>query len=215
MAIKHLIDKSLENFKVYDLIYTQEEIMLIKNCDYLISFYEKYKDFAMVEGSTKFVNEKIYDKDDNFKCVNISLLKNANPDHKEIDIAFNFCLKSISSLAINYVQYMKKNFNKNYPPNYFELTNNIRILKYNVGENIEDHLDIGNMQRGIQNLGSCTINLNNDYEGGSFRFFSSKYKIDLGKGEGLFFPAEPTMLHGTDPVTKGSRYSLNCFLGIN
>ena len=29
----------------------------------------------------------------------------------------------------------------------------------------------------------------------------------------MIFPAEPIWIHGTDPVTKGTRYCINCFLG--
>jgi hypothetical protein len=39
-------------------------------------------------------------------------------------------------------------------------------LEYDVGQFIEDHSDIGSNIRA-----SCTLNLNEDYEGGDFRFF--------------------------------------------
>ena len=28
----------------------------------------------------------------------------------------------------------------------------------------------------------------------------------------MLFPAEPIWIHGTEPITKGTRYSINCFL---
>ena len=28
----------------------------------------------------------------------------------------------------------------------------------------------------------------------------------------MIFPAEPIWIHGTEPITKGVRYSINCFL---
>jgi hypothetical protein len=28
----------------------------------------------------------------------------------------------------------------------------------------------------------------------------------------MLFPAEPVWIHGTEPITKGARYSINCFL---
>ena len=31
-------------------------------------------------------------------------------------------------------------------------------------------------------------------------------------GDAIIFPAEPIWIHGTEPITKGSRYSINCFL---
>ena len=28
----------------------------------------------------------------------------------------------------------------------------------------------------------------------------------------MIFPAEPIWVHGTEPITKGTRYCINCFL---
>jgi hypothetical protein len=216
MAFKQLIDKKINEFKLIDTIYTHNNYVNKQNCDYLINFYEKYANFALPESSTKFVDGKTYNHQDTFKCVNISELYKSNKEHDEINIAYNFTMQLIGALCINYVSYMKSNFDKNFPSNMYRYTDNIRILKYGEHSNIEDHLDISDRNENnlIQVRGSCTINLNDDYEGGDFRFFGSRYKIKLKQGDGLFFPAEPTMIHGTDSVIKGTRYSLNCFVGI-
>ena len=86
-------------------------------------------------------------------------------------------------------------------------TDNIRIIKYGVGQSIKDHSDLEQLTRG-----SLTINLNDDYEGGEFRFFGGRLKVNLSAGEAMLFPAEPIWIHGTEPVTKGTRYCINCFL---
>ena len=28
----------------------------------------------------------------------------------------------------------------------------------------------------------------------------------------MIFPAEPIWIHGTEPITEGTRYAINCFL---
>ena len=84
---------------------------------------------------------------------------------------------------------------------------NIRILKYEKGQSIKDHIDVAGSIRA-----SCTLNLNEDYEGGEFRFFNGQEKISFKTGDALIFPAEPIWIHGTEPITKGVRYSINCFL---
>ena len=86
-------------------------------------------------------------------------------------------------------------------------TNNIRIIKYEVGQQIKDHSDVAENIRG-----SLTINLNDNYEGGEFRFFGGQVKVNLSAGEAMLFPGEPLWIHGTEPVTKGVRYAINCFL---
>ena len=57
-----------------------------------------------------------------------------------------------------------------------------------------------------------TDNLNEDYEGGEFRFFDGQIKESFKTGDAMIFPAEPIWIHGTEPITKGIRYSINCFL---
>jgi len=86
-------------------------------------------------------------------------------------------------------------------------TQNIRILKYGVGECIKDHTDVAENMRA-----SCTLNLNENYEGGEFRFFDGQIKETFKTGDAMLFPAEPIWIHGTEPIIKGTRYSINCFL---
>ena len=44
-------------------------------------------------------------------------------------------------------------------------------------------------------------------------FLMVKLKIYIYKtGDAMIFPAEPIWIHGTEPITKGIRYSVNCFL---
>ena len=103
--------------------------------------------------------------------------------------------------------YIRNNLCPTYENIFMNHTDNIRIIKYGIGESIKDHTDVGGTIRG-----SLTINLNDDYEGGEFRFFGGKVKISLSAGEAMLFPAEPLWIHGTEPVTKGARYTINCFL---
>ena len=103
--------------------------------------------------------------------------------------------------------YIKNNFFPSYKNIFMRHTDNIRIIKYEVGQSIKDHTDVDSNIRG-----SLTINLNDDYEGGEFRFFGGKVKLNLNAGEAMLFPAEPIWIHGTEPVTKGARYAINCFL---
>tara|TARA_R110000744_G_C19239713_1_gene549097 strand:- start:245 stop:910 length:666 start_codon:yes stop_codon:yes gene_type:complete len=83
----------------------------------------------------------------------------------------------------------------------------IRLMKYEKGAKIHAHTD-----HDPHVYGSCTFNLNDDYEGGGFVFFMGKYKYELKKGDALIFPADHYWVHEVKPITKGVRYSTNCFL---
>lgn len=57
-------------------------------------------------------------------------------------------------------------------------------------------------------LVSCSLNLNNDYEGGEFAFFDKGLKYKLNKGDVIMFPSTFMYPHEIMPVTKGTRYSI-------
>jgi hypothetical protein len=77
----------------------------------------------------------------------------------------------------------------------------------NVGTSIHQHSDHDSLT-----YGSCTINLNEDYEGGAFTFFKGRNKIDLKQGDAIVFPADYFWVHEVATITKGTRYAFNCFL---
>ena len=120
---------------------------------------------------------------------------------------FNLILKYLKIVLVNHAMYVRNNLCPTYENTFMTHTDNIRIIKYDVGQLIKDHSDV------TQNIrGSLTINLNDDYEGGEFRFFGGQVKVSLSTGEAMLFPGEPLWIHGTEPITKGARYAINCFL---
>jgi hypothetical protein len=190
---------------IRQLIYRQEKLITKNQCAYFIDFFEKHVDKSTTEGSIKYrIKEKIKHEEDNFLCLNLSKLHD-QPNFKEVsDIAFSL----ITTMILNYTQYLKLNISPAIVSSHMQKTNNIRIMRYELGQEIKDHLDIGNDNY----RASCTINLNSNYEGGEFSFFSSKHLLNLKEGEGIIFPAEQIWIHGVRPVTKGTRYAINCFL---
>jgi predicted 2-oxoglutarate/Fe(II)-dependent dioxygenase YbiX len=171
-------------------------------CQKIIDIFEKYPEFHFQEQSYKYKTQK--EEQDNFMCLNLSRIENPN---KEITYALNAAKKFISIMITNYVLHIQKNICPSFRNQFFLTTNNIRILRYKVGESIKDHSDVGPNTRA-----SCTLNLNEDYEGGEFRFFDGQKKETFKTGDSMIFPAEPIWIHGTEPITKGMRYSINCFL---
>ena len=190
---------------IRQLIYRKEKLITKNQCAYFIDFFEKHVDKSTTEGSTKYkVKEEIKDEEDNFLSLNLCKFYE-EPSFKEVaDVAFSL----ISTMLLNYTQYLKINITPAIVCEFMQKTNNIRIMRYKEGQGIKDHLDIGN----TNNRASCTINLNSNYEGGEFSFFSGKHLLNLKEGEGMVFPAEQIWIHGVRPVTKGTRYAINCFL---
>jgi len=82
-----------------------------------------------------------------------------------------------------------------------------RLMKYEKGSWIHPHVD-----HDIGIYGSCTINLNTDYKGGTFAFWGGLHKVELGLGDVMIWPADYFWVHEVEEITEGTRYSANCFL---
>ena len=194
--------------KISDLKYRINALVPKDVCKKIIDIFEKNSKLLEnngygTESSYKFKTGKI--EKDNFECLNLCAVENSN---KEIEYALNEAKKYIAIMITNYVLYIKtKKICPDFNNKLIKSSDNIRILKYNVGSYIGDHADVG------QNIrASCSLNLNEDYEGGEFRFFDGQIKESFKTGDAMIFPAEPIWIHGTEPVTKGTRYCINCFL---
>jgi len=191
------------NHKISDLKYRINGLVPKDVCQKIINIFEKYPELHVQESSYKFKTKK--EEMDNFICLNLSRIQNPNED---ILYALNEAKKYISIMIVNYVLYVRsKKISPTFNDTLIKSTFNIRILRYDVGQCIKDHSDVGGTIRA-----SCTLNLNENYEGGEFRFFDGQIKHSFKTGDGMIFPAEPIWIHGTEPVTKGTRYSINCFL---
>ena len=55
---------------------------------------------------------------------------------------------------------------------------------------------------------SCSLILNDDYEGGDFSFFGGKYIVPKKAGSVVVFPSNFCFPHAVKPVTKGNRHSI-------
>ena len=192
--------KRIQDLKIIDQIRLVPNVLSQEECQLLINYFEKNQQDAATESSGKIYENResgFYREEDNFAA----LLLNTDSE------ALRICLKGIKVCLINYLMFQKINFSKSLIPFFWSHTNNIRLLRYREGEEIKDHLDMND-----QNRMSCSINLNDNYEGGAFSFFHGKHKINLKQGQGMVFPAETIWVHGVEKITKGTRYSINCFL---
>jgi predicted 2-oxoglutarate/Fe(II)-dependent dioxygenase YbiX len=79
------------------------------------------------------------------------------------------------------------------------------LLKYSEGCFYTEHTD---SFKAIPRAVSCSIILNDDFEGGEFAFFNRDIKYKLEKGDALMFPSNFMYPHEVMPVTKGTRYSI-------
>ena len=79
------------------------------------------------------------------------------------------------------------------------------LLRYKSGDYIGQHIDAS--ARSPREL-SCSLILNDNYEGGEFAFFDKKLKFDLKKGDIIIFPSNFMFPHEVLPITSGVRYAI-------
>jgi Rps23 Pro-64 3,4-dihydroxylase Tpa1-like proline 4-hydroxylase len=188
--------------KIKDLKFHINKLVPEDVCKYFIDFYEKNNEFSVRENSYKFKTKKR--EEDNFKCINLT---DCSLKDKKFIEPLELAKRYVSIMITNYVLYIQKNICPTFDSKLISKSYNLRILKYEKGQFINDHCD-----HGINTRASCTLNLNKDYEGGQFRFFDGQIKHSFKTGDAMIFPAEPIWIHGTEPITQGVRYSINCFL---
>lgn len=79
------------------------------------------------------------------------------------------------------------------------------LLRYSDSAGYTQHIDnFTTFPRTV----SCSILLNDEFNGGEFFFFNKAYSVKLTAGSMLFFPSNFLFPHGVAPVTNGTRYSI-------
>jgi len=178
------------------LIFKKEKLLTDEECDFLVDTYNSHKSrtyleqcanaFTGVVQASSFLAQTLEENSEACDLV-----------HGKVNEMVNYFHDHIDSFKMFHVFRRDKFL---YPHKY-------RLLKYEMGTQIHPHSDFTD---GI--YGSCTINLNDNYEGGDFGFWGNKKKIKLKKGEALIFPADLYWVHEVNKIEKGVRYSTNCFL---
>ena len=77
------------------------------------------------------------------------------------------------------------------------------LYKGNEGGEVQEHIDHYDVYPRVL---SCSIILNDNYEGGDFYFFNGEYVIKKKQGSAIMFPSNFCFPHAVGPVSKGDRH---------
>lgn len=79
------------------------------------------------------------------------------------------------------------------------------LLRYTERGHYLEHVDVfSDAPRTL----SCSMALNDDFEGGEWVFFGGTVRFRVPAGAAVMFPSNFMFPHGIDKVTKGTRYSV-------
>lgn len=187
----------MSNILLSDLIYIKENCISNDQCDKIIEEYESRIEHAEQEIAYNPVNDRL--EPSTFQ--RIELIPNS--------VNFNIVHKATNEMIDEWINYLNtfKSFSTRQLKEVLRFSHLHRVLKYSEGQSIHAHTDFDETIHA-----SCTICLNDHYEGGDFVFWNGRYKLDLKKGDAAIWPADPFWVHEVLPVTKGSRYSTNTFI---
>lgn len=173
-------------------------IMVIKNivpdelCDAILAEYSNSNDWGATVVGDGRPNKKIRNCD-------------------TIQMSQEFTIKDSKERATLDVEVFKcaakciEEYNKKFVHAHVQEDTGYELLRYKKGEFYIQHVD-SFLQ--APRLVSCSMHLNDDYEGGEFAFFNRELKYKLNKGDVLMFPSTFMYPHEVMPVVEGTRYSI-------
>ena len=183
-------------FDITKLALKIPNFLSINECNQLIQeFNDKETESIQENNVDRNTKERVFN---NYQALTI------NPN----SINFNLVKQKTKEVIDIYLNYLNStNFFSIDLGGMLRYSHKYRILKYKEGSSINAHSDHTDYT-----YGSISFNLNDDYEGGEFKFFNGNYTVPLKQGDALIFPADFFWLHEVSTVTKGARYSVNSFI---
>lgn len=183
--------------KLEDFIGVFNNVMSDTVCDLILNEYESSDEWQ----NTKIEGAKVDKSVKN--CMNIGISQyNTIQKNREIR-------KKIDKLIHNSIGEVIYLYKKIFPAFNIEIDTGYELLRYNEGEFYIQHTDsFKDQQRSL----ACSIQLNDDYDGGEFGFFNRDVIIRSQKGSVTVFPSNFMYPHEIMPVIRGTRYAIITWL---
>jgi hypothetical protein len=180
--------QKLEDFiKIYDNIISDDL------CNKILNEYENSDDWGKTLVGEGIVNNNIR---------NCSIIQLSDNDviNKKYEIR-KFIDVELHQQLLKVVEKYSQDF-PNFAPS---VDTGYDLLRYKTGEFYTQHTDsFIHQQRSV----SCSLTLNDNYEGGEFAFFNREIVIRPRIGSVIVFPSNFMYPHEIMPVTQGTRYSI-------
>jgi predicted 2-oxoglutarate/Fe(II)-dependent dioxygenase YbiX len=179
--------------KLEDFIQVFDNVLSPENCNLILNEYQNSYEWS----DTLIGNGQV--SKDTRNCMEI-------PISKDYIIQKNFDVrKNIDNIIFESVKKVIDNYNALVPTFHIDIDTGYQLLRYKEGEFYVQHTDsFKEQQRSL----SCSIQLNEDYEGGEFALFDREIMIRTKPGSAIVFPSNFMYPHEIMPVIKGTRYSI-------
>jgi predicted 2-oxoglutarate/Fe(II)-dependent dioxygenase YbiX len=112
----------------------------------------------------------------------------------------------LDSTILKYLSLAARSYFEKFPRAMCSKDTGYELLRYNEGGFFKEHVDYSATTTERQL--SFSFGLNDDYEGGEFKFAGCDTTYRVPKGSCLIFPSNFVFPHQILPVTSGTRYSI-------
>jgi predicted 2-oxoglutarate/Fe(II)-dependent dioxygenase YbiX len=179
--------------KLEDFIQVFDNVLSPENCNLILNEYQNSSEWL----DTRIEDGQILKNIRN--CTEISI-SSQHVLEQNFDIR-----KNLDSIVFESVKNIITNYNNLIPTCMIDIDTGYQLLRYKEGEFYTQHTDsFKEQQRSL----SCSIQLNEDYEGGEFAFFNREMMIRAKPGSAIVFPSNFMYPHEIMPVISGTRYSI-------
>jgi Rps23 Pro-64 3,4-dihydroxylase Tpa1-like proline 4-hydroxylase len=188
--------ESKSNATLDSFIHVFDDIIPEVVCDQILEEYENchnWEESVISSGKDPTIRNCSQIIISNHNIISENTFKRQNID--------NSIFQSVSKVIIEY--------KKIHPLFEVNVDTGYQLLRYNEQQFYTEHTDsFIEQQRAL----SCSIQLNEDYDGGEFAFFDREIMIRSKKGSAIVFPSNFMYPHEIMPVIRGTRYSVITWL---
>ena len=196
-TIKHSLILIKPESKLEDFIQVFDDVLSPKNCNLILDEYKNSSEWLDTRTGDGEVSKNTRN------CTEISI-SSQHILEQNFDVR-----KNLDDAVFESVRNVITNYNNLIPTFRIDIDTGYQLLRYKEGEFYIQHTDsFKEQQRSL----SCSIQLNEDYDGGEFAFFDREMMIRTKPGSAIVFPSNFMYPHEIMPVIKGTRYSIITWL---
>lgn len=183
--------------KLEDFIQVFDDVLSPENCNLILNEYQNSSEWLDTRTGDGEVSKHTRN------CTEISI-SSQHILEQNFDVR-----KNLDDAVFESVRNVITNYNNLIPTFRIDIDTGYQLLRYKEGDFYIQHTDsFKEQQRSL----SCSIQLNEDYEGGEFAFFDREMMIRTKPGSAIVFPSNFMYPHEIMPVIKGTRYSIITWL---
>jgi hypothetical protein len=189
--------KTKENNSIENYIKVYNNIINDDLCNTIVEEYENSEEWENI--SERY--DVYHNSERNYDILTISIMESILKNVEK--------RKKIDEMIYEAISKSKELYEKEFEYLNIQVDTGFDLLRYKKNFFYSQHTDdFKDGQRSI----ACSIQLNENYEGGEFAFFDRKILLKPEKSSIIMFPSNFMYPHEILPVTEGTRYSMVTWL---